>query len=383
MPTSPHNNIFTDTRCLSQELLVKYCQGSLSPAEKKEVESHLLDCELCSKAVEGFMLAPVTFAELGAINKKVDTIAAGKPVIPLLKLAALTAAAASVAAVVWLALPKEKKEKTLAMEPQKKETLDIPFPPPKQYEVMVENPEVITILKNEPAPKKEKPSPAFVNDAFAQTPAVTPKTVEIVAEKHSESEPCTLPLEMPADVKVPVVFTMDTFICNLKVTDYDKLYYKKFRFAPMNTGIDAQFENGKTKEGQDYEANAFTMRADVILEKALWNVSKENYKKALPMLDLLLEHNPKDVNALFYSGISFFNWGKCKSSISFFDKVLENGNQTFAEEAKWYKALACLKCGNAEEGNAILKEIAAEKGFYSEQARGKIHEEPGRVRAKF
>lgn len=50
------NNIFTHTDCLSQEMLTKYASDKLSPAEKHEVEKHLLDCEMCSDAVEGLKM---------------------------------------------------------------------------------------------------------------------------------------------------------------------------------------------------------------------------------------------------------------------------------------------------------------------------------------
>lgn len=47
------NNIFEHTDCLSEEILTKYISDKLSPAEKHEMEKHLIDCEMCSDAVEG------------------------------------------------------------------------------------------------------------------------------------------------------------------------------------------------------------------------------------------------------------------------------------------------------------------------------------------
>lgn len=47
------NNIFSETDCLSEEMLMNYLSGNLSPAEKHKIERHLIDCELCSDAVEG------------------------------------------------------------------------------------------------------------------------------------------------------------------------------------------------------------------------------------------------------------------------------------------------------------------------------------------
>ena len=50
------NNIFEHTDCLSEEMLTKYLSDKLSPAEKHEVEKHLIDCEMCSDAVEGLKM---------------------------------------------------------------------------------------------------------------------------------------------------------------------------------------------------------------------------------------------------------------------------------------------------------------------------------------
>ncbi len=48
-----HSDIFAHTDCLSEDMLLKYLSGQLSPAEKHGVEKHLIDCEMCSDAVEG------------------------------------------------------------------------------------------------------------------------------------------------------------------------------------------------------------------------------------------------------------------------------------------------------------------------------------------
>lgn len=48
--------IFYHSECLSEEMLTKYVSGKLSSAEKHRVEKHLVDCEMCSDAVEGLAM---------------------------------------------------------------------------------------------------------------------------------------------------------------------------------------------------------------------------------------------------------------------------------------------------------------------------------------
>lgn len=49
-------SIFEHTNCISEEAMKKYISGKLTPAQKHEVEKHLVDCEMCSDAVEGLGL---------------------------------------------------------------------------------------------------------------------------------------------------------------------------------------------------------------------------------------------------------------------------------------------------------------------------------------
>jgi len=46
--------LFTSTPCLSRQQVKDYIENRLDKASRFEVENHLLDCELCAAAVEGF-----------------------------------------------------------------------------------------------------------------------------------------------------------------------------------------------------------------------------------------------------------------------------------------------------------------------------------------
>ena len=49
-----YQNLFiSNSNCLSPEQMKLYLQNVLSPAEKRAVENHLLECEFCSDAMEG------------------------------------------------------------------------------------------------------------------------------------------------------------------------------------------------------------------------------------------------------------------------------------------------------------------------------------------
>lgn len=77
MEQSLHNKIFAPTGCLSEEQLLKYSNNTLPQKEKHKVEKHLLECELCTDAMEGFAFAPAA-AEINDTRSSVRQIAQGK-----------------------------------------------------------------------------------------------------------------------------------------------------------------------------------------------------------------------------------------------------------------------------------------------------------------
>jgi len=50
--------LFKQTKCLSLDQLYSYSQDKLPPEAKFEIEHHLLDCDLCSDALEGMKELP-------------------------------------------------------------------------------------------------------------------------------------------------------------------------------------------------------------------------------------------------------------------------------------------------------------------------------------
>lgn len=68
-------NLFKPTECLSQDVLLRYVQDGLTPEEHRLAELHLCDCDLCSDAVEGLLMAPDydLAAEVAVVNTLIQT----------------------------------------------------------------------------------------------------------------------------------------------------------------------------------------------------------------------------------------------------------------------------------------------------------------------
>jgi tetratricopeptide (TPR) repeat protein len=93
------NDIYKTTRCLSSAGIQNYLQGHTTPESKRRVEEHLLDCPLCSDAVEGFEAAPANISspeDYSAFRKKLPGAGEGqvrrlRPGTVLLRVAAVAA----------------------------------------------------------------------------------------------------------------------------------------------------------------------------------------------------------------------------------------------------------------------------------------------------
>lgn len=72
-----HNHIFSNTTCISKELMMKYINKQLTKNELHEIEKHLLDCDLCTDAITGMKYAKNN-SILMAIDNKIDAKISGK-----------------------------------------------------------------------------------------------------------------------------------------------------------------------------------------------------------------------------------------------------------------------------------------------------------------
>jgi tetratricopeptide (TPR) repeat protein len=68
--------LFSKTECITQEMLVKYADGLLSPDEARKVELHLVDCPLCDEALEGILLCGTqAYTDLvNEVSEKVEAL---------------------------------------------------------------------------------------------------------------------------------------------------------------------------------------------------------------------------------------------------------------------------------------------------------------------
>src|SRR5690606_5363895 len=96
------------------------------------------------------------------------------------------------------------------------------------------------------------------------------------------------------------------------------------------------------------------------------------YTLAIGYLNNLLIENHNDYNALFYSGMSYFQLENYMKAREFFQKLNENNNHTFYEETKYYLALSHLNLDNKIQAKNLLEDVIKINSFYKDRAQEQL-----------
>lgn len=166
----------------------------------------------------------------------------------------------------------------------------------------------------------------------------------------------------------------EIYLKDLKLIDY-----REYRDGEVTTerlrysGTPANQENWEQSSSEELIWEKVNIPYIEYIDKTMELIAKNKYKKALPRLELILENYPDDINANFYSGLSYFNLGKYDLAIERFEKsyTIQFGN--FYEEARWFKSLALENSKKYSEARKLWKEIVAENGFYAKEAEKKLN----------
>lgn len=205
-----HNHIFSATSCITKEAMTKYINHQLTKAELHQVEKHLLECDLCSEAMEGMKYARNS-SVLFAIDHKIDERVAVGNSNPFFKGGWLMAAASVIAIIfgAYFLIDLWNEEQFSQMAVNQKANEEIVTPKSEENYIKNETAEPIideTIVapikedintKNQEKIVEENVLPPSVTDKkdYKGTPST------IIAEDEVEEEPVFFADEMPAPLE--------------------------------------------------------------------------------------------------------------------------------------------------------------------------------------
>ncbi len=123
---------------------------------------------------------------------------------------------------------------------------------------------------------------------------------------------------------------------------------------------------------EPYETTITFRSADtelnLLLTEAYEMYQKENYTQALELFRQVMDKR-EDMAARLYSGISYMEIEKYQKASKSFRSVIEDENNLFLEQAKWYMSMCHLKIGDVSKARNLLAELSQESRFYDERAK--------------
>lgn len=363
------NTSHTST-ALSADQLEAFLQGKLSAEETKRVQHLLDDCELSKEALEGYALVPSAFADVEALKKNIAKKSGMHSLSwSTIGLSVIAIAALSLAVTVFL-----------NQDPK-------PEPMAVNTENIVPDNSVAPAPTNILSPTEDH----FVNPEAKVVPLAIPKDVtndnnasSPVAEQGFVIEPIPVDNNKQLIVdSVPVISKVVEseqynaqvgFLVNLKITEFDKYYLTQaidVKELPL-TGTPADKENKDDFGNPAEEETVRAVPADQFLREGLLAFRDARYGKCISKMEVLLKNNPDDINALFYSAVSYVKLEMYSKAIPLLDKIIADPNNVFDEEAEWYKALALDGNGDGPAATALFQKISTDGGFYSKQAASRL-----------
>ncbi len=381
-------NIFSSSKCLSPAQLESYARGTLTATEQQAVEKHLLDCELCSDALEGIVeqIQKINLQEdVKAINQSLKRKYIRKHTIFFspLKLSAIAAAILlllfSASVLVNFFLYKDLKFVADKMDGIKKQlgevnifsrkqvssdSIKVSATPPKPAiqrlkETTSESDAIpseanessdmdsilSTLIAQEQSAKQE-----LKGDEPSKEKTINQEESKTFAEKlpRSETEPNLLDA-----TSAPVMPQRST----LKNTETEKKATATIMSASAN-----EFEKVKTESKTNEDKNT------VLTNEGIQQYGARNYAKAIKVLEAAISTQPNNYTARYFLGQSYFASELYIEAIRQFDAIIIGESDTYFDDARYYKALAHVRIDDPVTAKRILNELIAEGSSYKKKA---------------
>ena len=403
------HRIFEETGCVRQDALIRYRDNVLSDEEKHDVERHLVDCELCTDALEGLAMG-VSAAYLDDVRGEILEGVSGKPGAASFSSSARWLVAAAVSAVVFMSiytfLEFEKVEddsvalhEEASDEDVSSSAVNEPIEKPVESTVSVPEPsgeirEKDLMTGNEPVPVRKPSAPAITiveeEEARSYEEDAAPDPIE---DESMFSHAAVAEIEPPVAKKESLTrLSLDsnklqnsssgqnlaespainniTYLNNYKVFNAPDLEENEGIKDTELKSVSPRYENksaARTADAPAVERKELTYQQ--ALELALVDYDNKRYAKALDRLNTIANTRPDDLNVGFYSGMSNYNMANFSEALKALEPITNDKSGVFNEEAYYYAALCYYKTGRTKKGIRMLNDIVNSGGFYADDAR--------------
>lgn len=355
--SSKLSNIFKRHTALSRDDIQSYGSSS-DKSFQHNIEEKAMSDEFSQDALDGW-------DELGydmKAMKKLDAKFGNSGLSMVAKLGLVTIGVTCIAILIYFTLPINESAQNKNVVAQKDAQSETPLTF-EQEEIVI--PEAIENMTMQPDEKVV--STDMIKEDFKQI-----KESEERTQIKIEMPP--LPKHLLPSPPKPVLHSNRKNGKEVYLNDLKLLDYRSYRDKPAVTtkqleltGTPANMENGNVDPIDPVWKETNIPYYDYI-NKSSEIFHRGNYKKALSRFETILETYPDDVNALFYAGLCYYNFGEYEKSIDAFNKCLSNKFNNFDQEAYWYLAKSFVEKGDKTQAQKVLAKIVETNGFYKNQA---------------
>ncbi len=376
-----------DEPCLTEAKLFAYLDEQLSPAEQHEAEAHLLDCAMCSDALEGLAMlqdrkaihALLPLAAAAPVTETIPEEHDSKKVIPLFRRPAVWASAAVVALLLGVTVllkigigEAEKQQVADVVQEEKKQEATAPRADSIAANTMQEPAQI------GPTDKAKNIAPELTasevteqaSNAVPADDVVAPAPVVALRESNAPIA------KEETDFSYKQDDAKDQDAEKQQTLELEKNESKKSNTATLNKSRNRSKTAKPKTKSRSFDppaSNAGAARTEEKLGDASGNTYDENNK---PSLDSTpgkqaphpLKASDRDLDLSYTNGVNLLAAGQAQASIAFFDEVIKNPAHPHYDDALWQKSQALLKLNKKVEAKPVLELLVKRNSKYKAQA---------------
>jgi TolA-binding protein len=371
-----NKDIFTESGCISREKILLYKEGLLRRSDMHAVERHLVDCQLCSEALEGLELVPNP-SVLHELSNRFSN-QNEKPKSDFRNYWAIAATLAGIALLTYFAVDQfnsiQTNQQALDSSSKVKTEKQAPTTAQVQEAQEVQNQKGPTPQGPTPIVKTTKPLQKITEDNNYQ--------IEAVAEYPNEE--MTAKAESQDDLAAGSLYESHTSSPAVANVDTEKgLVGQNDAIRPIEPDV---AKNKKTKEvkttsEQEGRAPVFveatTNKSESTyyssnIESQLLLYNKGKYEEAIVGFNKILKVDPKNESALFHKGMCLYHLKRFQEALDILQPVSESPGSSYMEAAEFQTALCLEELGKKDRARSTYERIIQNAGPFKDRATSNV-----------
>ncbi|MCD4796428.1 MAG: hypothetical protein K8R49_04570 [Candidatus Cloacimonetes bacterium] len=380
------NKIFSKSSCLTNSEMLEYLSGKLSNTEKRRIEMHIADCEMCNDELEGLsnMKNPDSLSTIiHSVNSDIDTYlkqfnkSKVKKTAKTYNIKRIFAVAASVLLIISAGFTVNyfmKNNSESLADMQKIENLELPEKNADMTEKEVINNESVTHNIAGSSVDEDNFSTVVVEQSGENS------IDEIISGELDKNT------ETTADDDISDRNLKDEVEENIPMFGSDisknKIINSELNNKLVTTTSEEDGEVAKEEENDDFigfstrhvpNENNKAKKEDVIKYKsirnsAIFSYNEKVYNEASDGFEKYLKYKSNDSEIIYKYGVSSFYTKNYNNALKNFDKIISSGNNKYLEDAEWYKTQTLIKLGRNKEAKGLLQKIVSRNGKHKNKA---------------